>query len=211
MKRLLCIVLLSAMTYCAVAQEKTNESVVEKMNAVISASSLEIQFVFTARSKTDEVLFDYSGTYFMQGDMYRISGGDYEVYCDSQRKYLYDAVNLELMILEDSGQENDITENPFAVLRDVNSRFDYRRDRAPKIKDNAYYLELRPLGNGSIYKKMVLSVDMKTYYPRYIMYAMENGDIYKAELGEIKPVAAKDASFFRFDMKSADDNLLIID
>ena len=99
---------------------KSSEIVLNELKRQISQmKTSEVLFDFIARSSDGAILLEQSGVFVAQDDSFVMSTDIIDLYCDGVSKWILEKELLEMTIVPHDKSLNDITENPFGVLRNL--------------------------------------------------------------------------------------------
>ena len=184
----------------AKSPQMKSEEVISRMKTALSKYvSAEITFNFDVISPEGEMLMNDAGFFSVQGDAYKLSTGDYSVYCNGTSKWVHDVYNQEITIYPFTAEGAEFLENTFFILKNMNMQdFKIPVRSAIDEKDNelSYKLVIEPKDDRATYKKVIIYVRADTFIPATIDYLNKNDDRYVVNIASIVNVPERSLAFF---------------
>lgn len=185
--------------YAKPPQMKSEEVISRMKTALSKYVSAEITFNFDAISPEGEVVLNDAGFFSVQGDAYKMSTGDYSVYCNGTSKWVHDVDNMEMTIFPFTAEGAEFLENPFVILKNMNME-DYKIPTKAEMNDEgdnlSYKLVIQPKDDKATYKKVIIYVKADTFIPAMIDYINKNDDRYIVNVVSITSVPERNLTFF---------------
>lgn len=179
---------------------KSSEIVLNELKRQISQmKTSEVLFDFVARSSDGAILLEQSGAFVAQDDSFVMSTDIIDLYCDGVSKWILEKELLEMTIVPHDKSLNDITENPFGVLRNLDLSL-YKFPKKSKVaKVGSQVLQvvtLTPKEKDPNYTSIVISLSDSTNLPVSIEYFSRTGDSYFVRVNSIGGIAEKTPEYF---------------
>lgn len=185
---------------CAEVSKKGGGALLEEMkNQIGKLGTCEIVFEFEAYSSGGELLGEQSGIFIAQGDCFKISTPIVELFCDGESKWIYDIEAVEMTIFPHNKELDDIAENPFGVLKNLDLSHYKFSNRAEKVvvgSNNCYQLTLTPKDKDSNYTSLIIAISETTSLPVSLRYLNRNGDWYFLTISSIGEIPQKSSDYF---------------
>ena len=135
-----------------------------------------------------------------QGDVFRFSNSQLELYCNGSTKWIYNIDNKELAIMTNDPSQTDLTENPLAFLTSLEKGYTFNESaKSAKIGGKAVWkIELRPINKKVAYTAITLVIEKISLLPVSVEYLSKNGVRHIAKITSFveKPLWA--TSYFTF-------------
>lgn len=159
-----------------------------------STRSADILRQFTAKMKSIpafELKFSMvlDGSYFegvvqSQGQSFKFTNSQLELYCDGTTKWVYNIDNKELIILPNDSSQTDLTENPLAFLTSLEKGYSYNdKARTGSVGDKSlWFIELKPLNKKLAYTSITLGIEKGTLRPVSVEYLSKDGTKHIAKI-----------------------------
>lgn len=180
------------------ASVTATEALLRMQGALSSIGPAEITFYFKAYGSPQDDQASLSGTYFVQGDCFRLETSEVKVYCDATAKWIEDIYAGEMVVMPHDPASTDITEDPFGVLLRLEPdsySIKYGKSSGP-VDGGGLYLVLKPLDKEAGYSSIELYLSREDYMPYRIIYYNRNGNVYQADITGIRPAGTLDPGMF---------------
>ncbi|MBR4975053.1 MAG: outer membrane lipoprotein carrier protein LolA, partial [Bacteroidales bacterium] len=168
---------------------KSSEILLNELKRQISQlKTSEVLFDFVARSSDGAILLEQSGVFVAQDDSFVMSTDIIDLYCDGVSKWILEKELLEMTIVPHDKSLNDITENPFGVLRNLDlSLYKFpKKSKVAKIDSQVLQvITLTPKEKDPNYTSIVISLSDNTHLPISIEYFSRTGDSYFVRVNSI--------------------------
>ena len=175
-----------------------------------STRSADILRQFTAKMKSIsafELKFSMvlDGSYFegvvqSQGQSFKFTNSQLELYCDGTTKWVYNIDNKELIILPNDSSQTDLTENPLAFLTSLEKGYSYNdKARTGSVGDKSlWFIELKPLNKKLAYTSITLGIEKGTLRPVSVEYLSKDGTKHIAKITSFLEKSPWPATNFTF-------------
>lgn len=204
-KRLLSLfqifLLIIAASYSVAAKgDADSGTLLDKMQAALRGfEAVGISYQFTARAEDGEVTGIQQGYFVGQGELFKITSEEMELYCDGRSKYIYDKSVQEVTIMPHDTANMDVAENPFGVLNKMNFS-DYRYDKRTESLSfggkECYRIILSPKDPNANYTSLSITLSSENALPVTILYNNKSGDSYFLEIKSMEEIRPLPESFY---------------
>lgn len=171
----------------------------ELKKGISSLGTSEVEFDFVARNSDGTLLLEQSGVFVAQDDSFVMSTDIIDLYCDGVSKWILDKDLLEMTVLPHDKSVNDITENPFGVLRNLDLSL-YKLPKKSKVVEiDSQVLQvvtLVPKEKDPNYTSIVMTLSESTNLPVSIEYFSRGGESYFVKVNSIRSIDKKAPEYF---------------
>ena len=150
----------------------TNTEIVRQFTAKLkSYPAFEMKFSMTVDGS------DFEGVVQSQGESFRLTNSQLELYCNGETKWVYNIDNKELTIMNNDPSQTDLMENPMAFLTSLEKGYTYsEKPRTATEADKAVWkIELKPVNKKLSYTSITLVVEKSSLKPLAVEYLAKNG------------------------------------
>ncbi len=174
------------------------------------ANNSEILRQFTAKLKSYpafEMKFsmvvdgsEFTGVVQSQGESFRLTNPQMELYCNGVTKWIYNIVNKEIIITGNDPSQTDLTENPMAFLTSLEKGYTYSEKprSATEAGKAAWKIELKPFNKKLAYTSITLVVEKSSLKPLAVEYLAKNGTRNVVRISYFMEKKVWPASYFSF-------------
>lgn len=193
---------------------RDSESLLTELKRQMSSyAASHIVFDFRANNSEGDLLVEQSGEFVAQGDSFRMTTPLLDIYCDGKSKWILDNEMLEMMIFPHDSSDDDITENPFVVLKNLNLP-DYKFPKRAKVIEEEYGLvqvvELTPKEKDINYISIFLYFSTDTSELVALEYHSRSGETYFVKIDSLEGIKEKSSDYFVPDDTLLDNSDLYI-
>mgnify|MGYP003576220134 CR=1 FL=1 len=183
------------------AQDAKAKSVLDnatkKMN---SLKSLKANFALSVKGANGKTAQSKKGSFFMKGDIYRVSMGDQEIICDGKTVWTYVKAANEVQVSTYNPSEATVSPTKlFTNFYDKEYTYKYAGAK-PFAGKTADIIEMTPKSSAKQFKKVLLAIDKSSVIAGGDVYE-KNGNQYHYEVSGFTPNAAVTDATFTFDPK----------
>lgn len=153
----------------------------------------------TASSRGDIPI--YKGVVQAQGNSYKLTNPELELYCDGYTKWILNISSKEMVIVPNDPTATDIVENPLGFLTSLNKGYEYpfRVFSGSRSGKQIWVVDLTPLNKRLAYKSISVGIEKNTYIPRMIKYLAKDGTSYIINITRFeKQNSVRPKEYFQF-------------
>jgi len=174
------------------------------------ANNTEILRQFTAKLKSYpafEMKFsmvvdgsDFKGVVQSQGESFRLTNSQLELYCNGTTKWIYNIDNKEITITGNDPSQTDLTENPLAFLTSLEKGYSYSEKPRSTTESGkaAWKIELKTVNKKLAYTSITLVVEKSSLKPLAVEYLAKNGTRHVATVSYFVEKKPWPAIYFSF-------------
>ena len=143
----------------------------------------------------------YKGVVQAQGNSYKLTNPELELYCDGYTKWILNISSKELVIVPNDATATDIVENPLGFLTSLNKGYEYpfRVFSGSRSGKQIWVVDLTPLNKRLAYKSISVGIEKNTYIPKMIKYLAKDGTSYIINITRFeKQNSVRPKEFFQF-------------
>jgi len=153
-------------------------------------------------SKDDEI---QQGTFYLQGDSYKIELEDTEIITDATTQWTYMKEVEELQISDYEPEENGIT--PSEIFSIYKKDYTYFYNGKEDLDERSYYtIDLTPHDKEQPYFKIRLWISVDNSHIDQAKVFDKNGNRYMYKISDFEPNVPLKDDFFSFDVKKYEEN-----
>lgn len=193
------------------AQSINSEKLFESMKMKLDSFECKrVSFDFEAKDEKDNVIGTQVGIFEAQGDKFKMTAPDLEVFCDGSSIWIFDVNESEVVIMPNDSSKTDIANNPFGILENIHDNsFPSKVSLSSYEGKSVYKVLLKPLKKiDATYASVEIAIDSQTYLPVYLKYKSINGQLLFARVINLTGIKAKPAEYYLFDPDLVEDALI---
>lgn len=178
---------LSAQAQSASASGNVMDAFVAKLHAF---PALELSFTCN----------EVEGELFMQGNMFRLTTANYEIFCNHTDKWSYNKEIEEVVLVPNDTASTDLLENPLAFFMNRNDDYRIPAHATTLITDNheLWKLILTPANKSANYESITLFIHKKNSELHAISCRLMDGTVYDIQIGAYRRAEPRDVRWFTF-------------
>lgn len=180
------ITLICFNTSLAITADEVLKSAADKYQ---KSSSLSANYSFTTNGN------ETRGSLISSGDKFHIYSAELSVWYDGRTQWSYTPATNEVCISEPTPEELQQI-NPFAIISAFRKVYKSSLLKSPK---DTYKVQLLPIDNRASIRKVIVTMDSKTYYPSKIELTLDNNSHVTINVSNVKTGVKYSASTFSFD------------
>ncbi|OFY38475.1 MAG: hypothetical protein A2X18_03100 [Bacteroidetes bacterium GWF2_40_14] len=189
-------------------QQQTSNKQLQTLNNLSTNS--EILGQFTAKLKSYpafEMKFsmvvdgsEFEGVVQSQGESFRLTNSQLELYCNGTTKWIYNIDNKEITITGNDPSQTDLTENPMAFLTSLEKGYSYNEKPVSTTESGkaAWKIELKTVNKKLAYTSITLLVEKSSLKPLAVEYLAKNGTKHVARISYFLGKRPWPLSYFSF-------------
>lgn len=190
-----------------VAQERvTAPQLLKRMvNAIESREVVSFEFDMNNLNGDGSLAGLISGSVVSKGAAFTLITPYLEVFCDGVTKWIFNAAEQELVILQNDTTQIDFIENPLGFLSALAKGDSPFRTLSNHSGDDVggecrdlWIVELAPKRRSTPYKSLTLCIAKKEYLPKRIMIKNLDESFYNIEIKAFTEISKGDQPLFSF-------------
>jgi outer membrane lipoprotein-sorting protein len=182
--RQILILLLAAITPCALAAETASDIIGKCAKRVNGAACIDVAFTINASGNKQNCSMKIAK------QKYRMSVPGMEVWYNGSTQWTYTTDKKQLTITDPTADELMET-NPFAILNSYAGNYTCKR-----LADKGTVIELTAKSKASNIRRAVVTINTANYMPSKLVVTMANGHTFTATVTSLKIGSAANASDF---------------
>jgi hypothetical protein len=143
----------------------------------------------------------YKGVVQAQGNSYKLTNPELELYCDGFTKWILNISAKELVIVPNDATATDIVENPLGFLTSLSKGYEYpfRVFSGSRNGKQIWIVDFTPLNKRLAYKSISVGIEKNTYIPLMIKYLAKDGTSYIINITRFeKQNSVRPREYFQF-------------
>jgi len=143
---------------------------------------------------------ELEGVVQSQGESFRLTNSQLELYCNGSTKWVYNIDNKELVIMSNDLSKTDLLENPLAFLSSLEKGYTHsEKPRSVTESGKAVWkIELKTVNKKLAYTSITLVVEKSSLKPLAVEYLAKNGTRHVARISYFVEKKPWSASYFSF-------------
>ncbi len=189
------LLLIASNTLIAADESTRSADILRQFTAQIkSYPAFEMKFSMVVEDS------DFEGVVQSQGDAFRLTNSQLELYCNGTTKWVYNIDNNELTIMDNDPSQTDLTENPLAFLTSLEKGYTYneKAHSATVGGKSVWKIELKPINKRLAYTSITLVIEKSTLKPITVEYLAKNGAKHIARMTSLVEKSLWPAGYFTF-------------
>jgi outer membrane lipoprotein-sorting protein len=143
---------------------------------------------------------EFEGIVQSQGESFRLTNSQLELYCNGTTKWIYNIDNKELTIMPNDLSQTDLMENPMAFLTSLGKGYSYNEKPVETTESGktAWKIEMKTVNKKLAYTSITLIVEKSTLKPLAVEYLAKNGTLHVARIPYLVGKRPWPAGYFSF-------------